>query len=129
MKTITLATLPQTTEQEVFYYVAHHLLTQNEKSLAKSDNFVRDCLYKNPDNLKCAAGCLIADDEYKPDLEGLSWRVLADYKDVPLTHINLIASLQIVHDKFEVKNWRLQLSELANDFGLKFNEGVQYETT
>ena len=58
MKTINLSNLAQASTQEVFDFVAIHLLTQNEKS---GDDQV--CYYRSPTGLKCAAGCLIADDE------------------------------------------------------------------
>ena len=71
---ITLKTLPQATAQEVFDQVAKHLLTQMKKSVAKraaeSASDSKDyCMYRGFDGTKCAAGCLISDDEYKPEFE------------------------------------------------------------
>ena len=123
MKPITLATLPQATEQEVFDYVAHHLLTQNEKSQQKSEYSMRGCLYKTPANLACAAGCLIAGVEYKACMEGKSWEKLVEGKIVPSSHKELIMDLQRVHDDCEVSNWRDHLSKVAKEFSLKFNQG------
>jgi hypothetical protein len=69
---ITLKTLKNSTDQEVFDQVANHLLTQNKRSVSATDNTL--CVYRSPDGLKCAAGCLIADDEYDPRMEGSNWK-------------------------------------------------------
>ena len=59
---ITLKTLPQATAQEVFDQITQHLLQQGKA--AKS--VTGACRYRIETAegiLKCAAGCLIADDE------------------------------------------------------------------
>ena len=120
MKTISLKTLATATEQEVFDYVAYHLLTQNEKSYLEREG---RCTYRGKSNLKCAGGCLIADDEYKPSFEGNMWAWLVQTNIAPLNHATLILDLQHVHDDYEVVNWREQLSKVAEEFSLKFNLG------
>ena len=120
MKTITLATLHAATEQEVFDSVANHLLTQNEKSSLEAYN---QCVYRGFDNLKCAAGCLISDYEYKGKFEGNSWEELIAQGLVLSDHEALIMSLQQVHDGYEVSKWHDQLSKVADKFNLKFNQG------
>ncbi len=55
--TITLATLPEATAQEVYSQVRKHLLTQKMKSIEEG----KGCVYRGPDGLMCAAGCLISD--------------------------------------------------------------------
>ena len=74
--TISLANLNQATPQEVFDQVSQHLLKQNKQSTRyeKLRNF---CAYRSG-NLKCAAGCLIDDDEYSPEMEALDWNDLID---------------------------------------------------
>lgn len=98
---ITLATLPQATAQEVFDQVVVHLITQGVQSLDRNDF---SCVYRNPTGLKCAAGCLIADSEYKSILENKPWNILADNNEVPTTHQYLIRRLQSVHDNWTVNN-------------------------
>jgi len=118
---ITLKTLPQATAQQVFNQVASHLLTQNAKSVAKNyDNDDRSsyCVYKSPSNLSCAAGCLIANDEYKEDWEQVGWdRLVKDCK-VPNTHQDLISNLQMVHDSRDVEEWSGELEHVARVFCL-----------
>ena len=118
MKPITLATLPQATEQEVFNYVAHHLLTQNKKSSLENYNLFA---YHGNNNLKNAAGCLIADSEYTDQMKLFSWYELISLKIAPSNHCELIIDLEGVHDAYEASDWRNQLMEVAQDFNLKFN--------
>lgn len=122
---ITLKTLPQATAQEVFDQVAKHLLTQMKKSVAKraaesasdSKNY---CMYRGFDGTKCAAGCLIADDEYKPEFENHSWLDLSGIKYlVPEEHCHLIKQLQDIHDCHEPEDWRVKLNNLAEINHLK----------
>jgi hypothetical protein len=117
---ITLKTLPQATAQEVFDQVATHLLTQ----MKKSENDVA-CLYRSSEGLKCAAGCLISDDEYTPEFDldsdgnyGMGWQSLIDRGLVPLAHRKLISALQEVHDGADTFYWRSSLARVADQYGL-----------
>lgn len=107
---ITLRTLPQATEQEVFDQVAIHLLRQNRKSHILNDT----CAYRGADGLKCAAGCLIADNEYSPGMETLQWAGLVRRQVVPGFHSQLVRSLQDIHDQFPVQEWKAHLLSFAN---------------
>lgn len=116
---ITLATLPNATAQEVFDQVKNHLLTQNKKA----EQFYRDefpvCKYRAPDGSKCAAGCLIADDEYKPEFDETGgWDVLRRAELVPPNHNQLIIRLQNLHDQVEPADWPNALTNLAIQQGL-----------
>lgn len=122
---ITLKTLPQATAQEVFDQVAKHLLTQMKKSVAKwpvertagSKDY---CMYRGFDGTKCAAGCLISDDEYKPEFENHNWLHLSGSNYlVPEEHCHLITKLQDIHDCYEPEDWRVKLNNLAEKSNLK----------
>lgn len=116
-KRITLATLPQATAQEVFDQVARHLLTQRKRSLR--DGISGACMYKAAGGLACAAGCLIADDEYDYSFESWSWEYLvANREDFPARHSSLITSLQVIHDSSFPTEWSYVLAVLANNEGL-----------
>ena len=106
---ITLATLGEATEQEVFDQVATHLLTQMQKCRKEGTGY---CQYRNEEGLKCAAGCLISDEEYDSRMDdntgqkGTSWRCLMDNELVPITkHAELIAGLQHIHDSWSPDTW------------------------
>lgn len=122
---ITLKTLPLATAQEVFDQVAQHLLTQNRKSL-KQDNatVTAKCSYRGDGGLKCAAGCLIADDEYKEEMDergGMTWGVMCEVNIAPSDHKSLIGDLQTAHDSFPVAEWPGRLKQIAHQRGLAFN--------
>lgn len=110
---ITLKTLEKATAQEVFDHIAEHLLTQREKC---TDNNV--CVYSNFKGLKCAAGCLISNDEYNLKFEGYSWVALVQNNAVPSTHTYLIRELQYMHDEYDPEEWIDSLSEIASQNNL-----------
>lgn len=120
---ITLKTLPQASPQEVFDQVAQHLLTQNEKFKSKSSNG-EVCLYRSGE-LKCAAGCLIGDDEYVSSMdgdgEGSSWTNLVNLGAVPPEHQNLVTPLQNIHDNDDPDEWAELLEEFADENSLDWN--------
>lgn len=114
---ITLKTLNKSTGQEVFDQVAKHLLTQ--KTQSKIGSKFR---YRGDLGLKCAAGCLIADDEYRPEFEGKIWGTLTyEYTPVfPKKHRALIQQLQNIHDSHRPTDWESSLQKLAGSSGLEF---------
>jgi hypothetical protein len=113
---ITLATLKDATAQEVFDQVANHLMMQMEKSRLSAY-----CVYRSG-SLKCAAGCLIGESEYKEvmdyaqDSHGTGWASNIKRGLFPDTiHNELIRELQSIHDNNFPDLWKLQLIELAKN--------------
>ena len=117
MRKITLKTLKKFTGQQIFDFVAKHLLEQNRKSMLQGN-----CKYRGADGLECAAGCLIGDDEYTEEMENKGWFALTANKVVPKDHCRLICDLQTVHDGYYPEEWRMHLRQLALDHGLLFNQ-------
>jgi hypothetical protein len=114
--TITLATLAQATPQQVFNQVRDHLLKQ-----AKKSKYGDVCLYHIETGAKCAAGCLISNEEYMPWYERNSWSSMVhDFDEVPNAHYELIVSLQNVHDDGLPEHWEGQLKHIATSFLLTF---------
>jgi hypothetical protein len=118
MKKVTLKTLAEATAQEVFDQVVKHLLEQGKRSFKLDVDGDEFCLYRGSKGLKCAAGCLISDSEYKDDMEGRGWRNLVNIGYASDAHIDLIACLQAVHDKKELSTWREELLEISKRFDL-----------
>jgi hypothetical protein len=94
--------------QEIFDTVVNHLRKQGRRALG-SDN---TCLYRAPNGDRCAAGCLVRDEEYQPWMEVRSIvSILEDTKSPSslknrlLEHKSLIASLQNIHDAYPVELW------------------------
>jgi hypothetical protein len=113
---ITIKTLETFNAQEVFDFVATHLLKQNKK--AESQQYINSCLYRTQDGLKCAVGCIIADDEYFYEMEGKSVRTVLPNSTENI-HFTLLLELQKIHDKPKfTAYWNNDLHELANSLGL-----------
>jgi hypothetical protein len=114
---ITLATLHEATEQEIFTQVKNHLLSQNKRAV---DTNGTACRYRIND-LKCAAGCLIADSEYRPSMESYLWTNLVKIALVPDHHVELISVLQRIHDKvFDTSLWPESLRDIAQTYNLQY---------
>jgi hypothetical protein len=115
---ITLSTLANATEREVFEQVKAHLLKQKERSKDRSGD---RCLYRGINGLKCAAGCLIADSEYQPFME-LSWLDLVGEEFVPEAYSEFISSLQELHDNIDPSMWEQELNRIEQTrLTLRFN--------
>lgn len=115
---ITLKTLPTATKQQVFDQIAKHLILQGMRSTDKSGH---TCMYLGHDRLKCAAGCLISDQEYNKEWEGKSWGGLCDtVPSFPNNHKSMIADLQYIHDSDHPRSWKHSLKAIAKDNKLEF---------
>lgn len=124
---ITLKTIGKATEQEVFDQVVNHLRAQGKQS----SNSEGICAYRGEHGLMCAAGCLIANDEYHPNMDyfgqGRDWDSLVADGEVPRDHENLIKRLQNAHDiaaSDDVWLTRVEqkLKQIAIDFKLEYEE-------
>ena len=112
---ITLATLPEATAFEVFDEVARHLIAQNEKAVI--DGY---CVYHGEGGLKCAAGCLIGEDEISDEFRYKTWAEVVDEGLAPLEHHELISELQSIHDNSDPETWVEDLRKMAKRRGLDF---------
>lgn len=110
--------------QAIFNKVATHLLTQNCLS---ADGGL--CMYRGPDGLKCAVGCLIDDDHYDRTLEGVTigsdsnGRVrrvveLSIGRELSYDEVGLLANLQWTHDRGRLEEWRVKLADIATQANL-----------
>ena len=57
------------TNQELYDRVCMHLMKQGRPAV-ESRGDAKVCRYRTKDGLKCAIGCLITDEYYRPSLEG-----------------------------------------------------------
>lgn len=87
MTKITLATLASATARQVFDQVRDHMLRQGERSMLLSGGLT--CAYRSHDGFKCAAGCLMADDEYANRFERHDWSKLVARGFAPAAHAHL----------------------------------------
>lgn len=108
------------TKQQTFDIVSRHLIRQN----AKSRDGKGDCLYRDSNGNRCAAGCLIPDDRYSANLDGNTvYASKIEYLFVDLGHdIDILKDLQEIHDSYDVEKWREELRLCAISHNLKFTE-------
>lgn len=100
--------------QEVFDKVAVHLLTQKQKSI-----LAFGCAYRGEDGRKCAAGVLIPDDQYTPQMEGKGWTSLTK-EVVDNKYSKEIQELQNIHDIRYSFEWQFYLKDFAERHNLTF---------
>lgn len=112
------------TRQELFDRVATHLLEQDEKSEGVGQGVYR-CLYRGPNELRCAIGVLIPNDKYNPSFEGCPCtdKDIQEAAGLGGEDINLALQLQDIHDGNPTVLWRGLLQETAAEFGLKWRLG------
>lgn len=113
------------TDQEIFDIVVEHLRKQGEKSedFYSIEVPYQSCRYrafKNGKILKCAAGCLIPDEEYSKSFEDHAAKYVSFFQIYYKKNLSLISALQMIHDFAEVENWETKFSNLANEFNLKY---------
>ena len=120
---VTLKNLNEATAQQVFDQAVDHLRKQGVQC-AEVDG---TCLYRNGE-LKCAAGALIADDEYLPQMDrqegdyGTGWVSLIQRGLVPDTeHTDLIVGLQSAHDDYKgPEHWEQSFAAVAAQHNLSY---------
>lgn len=111
------------TAQQIFDKVAKHLAKQGKKALEE----FKICRNFTGSELRCAVGCLIPRSFYRKPENRDFWKgsayslrdVLKTYGIDYTTHENLLLSLQMTHDDFQVEDWPLRLKQVAIRFGLK----------
>jgi len=130
--------LSNVSAQEVFDRVVTHLRAQNARSfILKMDSpFDNEytCAYRGANGFKCAIGCLIPDEEYKPEMErGSLEMLLMDTANCPRLfaknsatekmfnqHYYLLSSLQDIHDRIDISKWEKHFEMCAKRFYVNF---------
>lgn len=106
------------TAQEMFDKVAVHMVTQNKKSL----NEHGFCRYRGEGNTKCAAGCLLSDEDYNIDFEGgTTYSPIVQptfIKIVGVENLDLLRELQQIHDDVVPNQWTISLRNIAKKYAL-----------
>ena len=109
--------------QEAFDKITKHLLTQKRKSV----DFEGSCQYRGPAGLQCAIGCLISDEDYRPDMESYSvgklfwsdaFTNLPSILNLSDVDHSLLGKLQQIHDSADVADWSRHLVKIAKLYNL-----------
>jgi len=105
-----------TSDRETFDFVRNHLLTQKCRSMVMDGDM---CAYRGQHQAKCAVGCLISDEHYDSDLEGLS--VVDNFIELAvrestgfLPSYGILLNLQRIHDSWPLEEWEDQLDQLSS---------------
>ena len=108
------------TKQTIFNRVAKHLITQGKQSIDAGGH----CMYRGPNNTKCAIGCLIPDKLYLPGMEHNTVYMITIFK-VPAyfyEYLGFLTDLQLIHDtKSYWPNITQALEKFALNHKLKFH--------
>lgn len=112
------------TRQEVFTKVVMHLREQKVQSGEMDEDGLWVCKYRGPNNTKCAAGCLIADEHYDNAMENRDCFVDSIERalvasGVSKSDMQLVRELQILHDTREPESWKTAFIKMADHFGLE----------
>ena len=107
--------------QTVFNKVQAHLLTQGKRCQNESD----ECLYHGPNGMKCAVGALIPKKMYDPRMENNNVNGLFELAPefavlVGEDNLDLLESLQGVHDTVHPSRWRSELRAVAQRYKVKY---------
>lgn len=126
-------------KQTAFDQIVRGLLKQMKRSTQKVRTGTRHgvpqfsdmCRYRGDGGCKCAAGFIIPDPLYSPDMEGHMFAYLYYPKDgaaedwklaetLQLDHstVQLVEVLQSIHDNQPPEEWRRQLVLTAREHGL-----------
>jgi hypothetical protein len=122
--------------QNTFNTVVEHLRRQGRQSIRG-----HSCLYRGPEGRKCAAGWLIPDDLYEPEMEGtlVSTGTLDSNGDERPDTLNavsrvlrelghdleLVRHLQSVHDAGTPDEWERRFCDLSQTFELVYTPPEQ----
>jgi hypothetical protein len=101
------------TRIEIVETVTKHLLAQGKKSRESEGNKTK-CLYRGPNGLQCAIGCLIPNDVYKSWFEDQGYidLTIAAAANISPDDLDLARRLQQIHDEMDVEQWGPALEEI-----------------
>jgi len=112
------------TAQELYDQIVHHLRVQGCKSQMSNGDL---CMYRNPEGLSCAIGCLIPPEEYDPKMEdkgidGLidSFLLSKELYDEFNNSYELLYRMQRIHDSIPVEKWETNFRMVAEQLNLKY---------
>jgi hypothetical protein len=108
------------TEQETFNTVVLFLRKQFAKSTFLTEDNNLSCAYRGDNGCKCAAGCLIPDNLYHQSMERHTVRNprVGPVLEALGHNLDLVDSLQKVHDNMALVDWEKGFKGVAEEFDL-----------
>lgn len=104
------------TPQEFF-----NLVWERAKTKERSISLSGGCCYRNPSGTEnhCFIGIAIPDEDYHEDLEGLiavDNQICGMFPNIP---IDMLCTLQEIHDSAHPDTWKHMLTQFAEDYKLE----------
>lgn len=122
--------------QMIFDWIVAHLRLQGRKS-AKFVEYKDVCIYRyvltDGTILKCAIGCLISDEHYRPDFENKSFgfhvevtQAVERSMDIKISgrDVCLILNMQSIHDNVKIMDWEAQFKKMSSVFDVDYRPVV-----
>jgi hypothetical protein len=114
--------------QKVFDTVLAHARRQGKKCQITDEYGHKICVYRNGLGSACFVGALIKDENYYPELEGLSvkaWEVeevvvASIGQEITGADMSLLDDLQFIHDNYKVAEWEEAFMETADKYKLHY---------
>ena len=113
-------------DQEAFNIIVSHLKRQGCMSMLEKDD--RVCAYRGKSDKMCAIGALIPNSMYYHDMENHGiYYILSDMKNKHWSELieffselnmDLLNSMQDIHDYCDVDSWDTCFSEIATKYNL-----------
>jgi hypothetical protein len=104
-------------KQTIFDTVVKHMAAQKTRAMSR-DGYA--CAYRGANGTKCAVGCLISDNDYRPAMEGKSvttLKVTGMLPDYLCKELGLLEYLQFIHDDNNLRSATIikrRLNDLAS---------------
>ena len=125
------------TLQDAFDKMVRHLLSQGKRSYGNIPDEAdhpgtEGCLYRGPDGLMCAVGCLISDEDYDPRMENSTplmpsmemWMAANFAEDIRERAESVLSWVQDIHDNIEPEGWEDALRKAAGLYDLSMPKAV-----
>jgi hypothetical protein len=134
------------TKQNLFNYIARHLLNQREQSRGRINGSDVACKYFGPRGLRCSIGCLVDEKRMEARFEGESFtnphilraieenigRPIRGFGEgitpIPRSELAMLMDLRKLHDDHDPMDWWLRLVEIAKKYRLKLIPELQEKT-
>lgn len=111
------------TAQEIFDVVSDHLRKQGRAATqGQTIAGTPAGVYRAKNGDKSAAGCLLSDEEYRTEFEGILAAALPPFRTAKfLPHVRLICDLEQIHDTHltcSVEAWEKSMVQMAKKYNL-----------
>lgn len=111
--------------EKVFEFIKEKLLAQGCRSYGLAPTYLpvfdgkKLCLYRGPNNTRCAAGHLIPDEVYSENMESVPAYHISFFKENYPKSMNVIEACQIIHDNCRPIEWKIRFEKISINLSKK----------